>query len=442
MKKILLCISILFTLLAPDDILPQVINNERLFTIENISIEGNKKTRSSVIFENLPFKIGDELTEPEIHAGIENLRKTSFFKEVKLQPRAGSEPGKVHLIIQVKERYFPYLQFKGGFSELNGWYLTPVSVNMDNIFGLGNFTSIDLTFGDRVTSLSLSYINPDIFDSDLDFYFRLKLQSLQFLNYIDDQKFIHQVPQAVYFLGVRSRQKFFKHFLFGWEFYSTMPDSFMQYADSKEKYYDLPEIIAQYSMERQLTSAFSIYFDLDKRDQPNYPRRGWWMGMWLTQSDELGDAKIKFTRFIFDIRKYQNLFSNFVVATRLKCGSISANAPFYEKFYLGGPNSLRGYDDRSLSPVGGGERLLQGGLELRFPITAKKFPEHFLTGVLFFDSGANLLSGEKLNKEKFYSSYGFGLRFRLPFIKLLRMDFAYPIDGGEGKIQFSLGHTF
>jgi len=442
MKKILLCISLFFTFLAPDDILPQAMNDKNLFTIENISIEGNDKTRSSVVFENVPFKIGDKLTEPEIHAGIENLRKTGFFKEVKLQPRVGSEPGKLHLIIQVKERYFPALRFKGGFSELNGWYLTPVSVNMDNIFGLGNFTSIDLTFGDRVTSLNFNYINPDIFNSDLDFYFKLKLQSLQFLNYIDDQKFIHQVPQAGYFLGVRSRQNFFKHFLFGWDFYSTMPDSFLLYPDLKEKFYDLPEVIAQYSKEQHLTSAFSVYFDFDKRDQSFYPCRGWWLGMWLTQSEKLGDARIKFSRIIFDIRKYQNLFSNFVLASRLKVGSVSASAPFYEKFYLGGPNSLRGYDDRSLSPVGGGDRLIQAGMELRFPITSKKFPEHFLTGVIFFDSGANLLSGEKLNKEKFSSSYGFGFRFKLPFIKMLRMDFAYPIDGKEGKILFSLGHTF
>ena len=91
MKKILLCISLLFTLFVPDDILSQAINDKNLFTIENISIEGNKKTRSSVIFENLPFKIGDKLTEQEIHSGIENLRKTGFFKEVNLQPRAGSE---------------------------------------------------------------------------------------------------------------------------------------------------------------------------------------------------------------------------------------------------------------------------------------------------------------------------------------------------------------
>ena len=442
MKKILLNISLLFTLLAPDYLLPQAINDKNLFTIENISIEGNKKTRSSVIFENLPFKIGDELTEQEIHAGIENLRRTSFFKVVKLQPRAGSEPGKLHLIIQVKERYFPYLQFKGGFSELNGWYLTPVSLNLDNLFGRGNFNSLELTIGDRIAGLGLNSLSPDIFETGLDLYFKINVQALQFLNYVDDQKLIHQVSRAGYFLGVRSRQNFFKHFLFGWEIYSALPDSFMQYADSKEKYYDLPEIITRYSKEQQLTSAFSVYFDLDKRDQPYYPGRGWWMGMWLTQSDELGEAKVKFTRFIFDIRNYQNLFSNFVLASRLKLGSISASAPFYEKFYLGGPNSLRGYDDRSLSPVGGGERLVQGGLELRFPITAKKFPEHFLTGVLIFDSGANLLSGEKLNKDKFYSSYGFGFRFKLPFIKLLRMDFAYPIEGKEGKIQFSLGHTF
>ena len=209
MKKILptFC-SILLLVLAVEA-------QEYLFVIEKISVEGNKKTKASVISENLPYGIGDTLSEAEIFAGVNYLQKTGFFNKVTLQPRPGSEPGKLHLIYKVQERYWPALRFKGGFSELSGWYLTPISLNMDNIFGLGNYTSLNFTIGDRITRLGFDYINPNIFDTDLDFHFSINIRSQEFIYYLNDIEFKHAVPQAGYFLGFRSRSGFFKRFLFG-----------------------------------------------------------------------------------------------------------------------------------------------------------------------------------------------------------------------------------
>jgi outer membrane protein insertion porin family len=160
------------------------------FVIEEISIEGNSKTRSNVIYENLPFTIGDSLTEDQIYQAIDDLRSLELFNEIELHPRPGTSPGYLHLIIQVDERYWPRFRFKGGFSELDGWYLTPVSLNLDNIFGLGNYTNLELTFGDRISSVKLNYINPNIFDSNLDFHFRLIGSGREFIHYID--KFLCQ----------------------------------------------------------------------------------------------------------------------------------------------------------------------------------------------------------------------------------------------------------
>ncbi|MBN1350121.1 BamA/TamA family outer membrane protein [candidate division KSB1 bacterium] len=426
----------------PPNVRAQTALESGLFVIEQISIVNNSKTRAGVIYENLPYAVGDTLSEDAIHAGIERLQSMQFFNRITLQPRAGSEPGKLRLIIDVKERYLPALRFKGGYSEISGWYITPLSLNMDNMFGRGNFLSLNLTYGDRVISLSLDHVNPNIFNSELDLHFRFFIRNHEFLHYIDDRKYKQNVPQAGYFLGFRSRNKVFRNFLFGLDYYVTTADSFFTDAGSKEKYEDLPQEIARYSYKPQDISAFSIYYDLDRRDQALYPCRGWWIGVWFSQAYLRGDSSSSFSRLVLDVRKYQHLSNHFVLAARVKLGGISEKAPFYEKCYLGGPNSLRGYDDRSIGPAGGGEQLAQAALELRFPITTKRFPNHFLTGVLFIDSGANTLAGEKFNEETIKASYGFGFRFRLPFIKLLRMDFAYPIKGGEGMVQFSLGHTF
>ncbi len=439
--KIILLFLCLFTieLFAQTE---DLFKHDPIFVIESISVEGNSKTSENVILENLPFSIGDEVSEDEIKNSIDRLNKLNFFKEVTFSPRAGSQPGYLNLIITVRERYWPTIRFKGGFSEMDSWYVTPISIHFDNIFGLGNFINIDFTIGDRLTSLNLNYINPNIFNSGLDLYTKLFIKNHVFVHYLDSLRLKQNVPQSGLSLGFRSRETFFKHFLFALETYTTIPDSFAIHGKDKEKFYDFPDQINQYIYDEWKTSVFSIYFNWDKRDQVMYPTDGWWTGFRFTQANKQLGGQVDFTRFVVDARYYRHLFAGIATAGRIKFGTISAEAPFYEKFYLGGPNSLRGFRDRSLSPDGGGERLYQVGVELRFPIIKKNYPNHFLTGVLFWDGGMNLLQSDSFDLNKMDHSIGYGFRFRIPFIGLVRMDMAYPLTEGEYRIHFSLGHTF
>ncbi|KAA3613027.1 MAG: hypothetical protein D8M58_12005 [Calditrichaeota bacterium] len=410
------------------------------FIIENISIEGNSKSSDYVVFENLPFAIGDTLADEKINEGIEKLKSLEIFSDVVLQPRAGSAPGLLNLTITVEERYWPHFRFKGGFSELDGWFLTPVSLNLDNIFGMGNFIDLGLTFGDRVTRVDINYINPNIFDSDLDFHSKLYVHSQEILHYIENEKVVHTVPQGGIYLGFKPRRGFFKHFKFGISSYTINPDSIAKVGN--DDFSAFPDEVAKHVGEKWQASVFNISFNLDKRDQSSFPSNGWWLGANFDQTTKPAGNKVEFSRFILDARAYHNLFAHVVLAGRVKFGSISEAAPFWEKFYLGGPNSLRGFSDRSLSPSGGGEKLYQAGLEFRFPITEKHYPQHFLSGVIFVDSGANLLTSQKIDLKSFNNSAGFGLRFRIPFIGIIRLDMAYPLEFDDSKLQISLGHTF
>ncbi len=416
--------------------------NENKFYIENISIEGNSKTRDNVIHENLGFAVGDSLTESQINTGIENLKQTEFFDEVLLTPRPGSKPGHLDLTIIIDEYYWPSIRFKGGFSELDGWYITPLSIHFDNILGFGNLTSLDLTIGDRISSVNFKYINPNMFYSGFDFHFLISARTRQYVHYLKEATIVQDVPQGGFFLGLRSREGFFRHFLFGWDVYSSQPDSMARFSGSNDKSEQVPDPLSLYSKDKYVTSAFSAFFNWDKRLQPKYPVGGWWVGLWYFHSDRQLGGTTDFNRFVIDVRKYTAIVGRLTLAARLKYGSVSGDAPFFEKFYLGGPNSLRGYPDRSISPLGGGDRLIQGGLELRLPLSAKNYPDHFLTAILFLDTGSNIREDQKFTSDNFKSSYGFGLRFRLPFIGLLRMDVAYPSEGGKARIHFSLGHTF
>ena len=92
MKKILKnshlkYIVILFVSIS---VMAQNDNNNRKFVIENMTIEGNSKTKDYVIFENLSFYTGDSLSEKEIQNGIEGLKNKEMFSDVLMKPKPGT----------------------------------------------------------------------------------------------------------------------------------------------------------------------------------------------------------------------------------------------------------------------------------------------------------------------------------------------------------------
>lgn len=436
--KIILMITIysLLTLHAQES------NGDYKFIIEKIQIEGNSKSKDHVIIENLPFAIGDTVKESEIHKGIEKLKNLEIFSEVSMQPKPGSAPGNLIITIIIEERYWPHIRFKGGYNELEGWFLTPISLNFDNIFGLGNFISMDFTMGDRINAVNINYLNPNIFKSDLDFLLHISGKALNFVHYVDEKKWIVEVDQGGLYLGIRSRDEILRPFIFGFDFYNTKADTFGWRYNSDDRLFEFPDQISKFTGEKNPSANFNIKFNYDHRDQSSYPSSGWWFGGNLDFADKQMGSKYNFTRYILDGRMYNGIYKKLVIASRLKYGYISHDAPFYEKFYLGGPNSLRGYDDRSLSPLGGGNQVFQLDAEIRFPISANNYPKHLFTGVIFIDSGSNIQSQNMLDFKDIYSSYGFGIRINIPFLGIVRADYGIPSDASGNKIQFSLGHSF
>jgi len=134
------------------------------------------------------------------------------------------------------------------------------------------------------------------------------------------------------------------------------------------------------------------------------------------------------------------------------------SVPFYDRFYLGGLYSLRGFKYRSISPreanpvTGGyggnfsepvgGDSFWFGSAEYSLPIIDKE-GSGGVRFALFYDVGSVGANAYNFNGSGYSSDWGIGLRLNLP-IGPLRLDYAFPItydqfSSGKGQFQFGVG---
>lgn len=206
---------------------------------------------------------------------------------------------------------------------------------------------------------------------------------------------------------------------------------------------------------RGTKAAIAVDYERSSVDNLANPTRGYGVGAsWEETRPALGGS-FDYRKLAVDGRGYLPIGST-VVAGRVRAGTIiadaDADAPFSERYFLGGSTSLRGWGRFQVSPSRdgipiGGRTVLDSSVEWRVPLRGP------LGGVLFADAG-NVWSGSLAARTSgLRMDAGVGLRYTTP-IGIVRADVGYqlnPIDGlivnGEPetrrwRLHLSIGQAF
>ncbi|RYG49811.1 hypothetical protein EON79_00095, partial [bacterium] len=125
-----------------------------------------------------------------------------------------------------------------------------------------------------------------------------------------------------------------------------------------------------------------------------------------------------------------------VLAVRLRYGGIAGTVPFFEQYFAGGANTIRGYDEDRFW----GKQMLVGNVEYRYPL------QRSFNIIGFVDYGGawggygGTPDFDQSSKFKMHLGYGLGLSFRTP-LGPIRLDYGIN-EEGKGRAHFLIGTAF
>lgn len=407
--------------------------------VESIEITGAEKTREAVILKHLSFAPGDSIDAALLAADLQALKDTHFFHDAAIYTRPGLSRGSVIVEITVKERYWPSFYFEGGHAEFDGWYLSPLGIRFDNLLGRGNHAGVKTYMSQNTLGLTGFIANNRKLNRDLQARLSAFVYSRNNFHCVGGEMYY----QDVFVTGTRldvTPARFLPFLTVGLGIQRAVPADHMIDLDSDDfDRFPLPAAIAR-GDEPSTPLRLSLVASGDSRDNGFFPTRGFWGQASADFVQELDRGAVRYPQLTLDGRFYR-AFGPGTGAARLKLAATPPETPFHDRFYLGGAYSLRGYEEYSLTPLGGGTRLGLLNLEYRLPLSRKNYPRHRWTAALFMDAGAIRGTGTG-GSGRMFGALGLGLRIRMPVIGLLRIDAGFPHRGGEAIIGFSIGNMF
>jgi outer membrane protein insertion porin family len=419
------------------------IDKRQLVYFENIMISGNTRTRDKVIRRELKVHEQDLYNGKALKRSVRNLYRLDYFEDIKINTLEGSADDKMVLKIDVTEKPTAMFQFGAGYSSEENLFLT-ASVNQRNFLGRSQRLKLQGQVGGSTTQYTLSFTEPWFLDIPLATTFSLYDRDKDYDGYES-----HTVGGGVgVSYPVWDYTRIYANYAYGVDDIVIVDED-----DAPESAIDLEG--------RNITSSVGTALGWDSRDRAFNPTEGSKHKISFEYAGLGGN--IGFNKIIADTGWYIPLFWDFVGFVHGRTGYVYQNddekdLPDYERFYLGGINSLRGFkyrdihikktktelaDDGSTQEVekkSGGERMVQFNVELIFPIAK----EVGLMGVVFYDTGNVYDDGIDLGEMR--STYGGGFRWFSPLAPI-RLEYGRIIDPRDdedtnGRWEFTLGGAF
>lgn len=433
-----------------------VVHESGKFYVESIKIQGNTKTKSNVIIRELALAPGDVFDIVRMQNSEKRLQNTSFFENVSLMPEETNIPGRRNLLIAVKEKGTGNLLFSVSFSSVE-LFVGQVEISQSNFDitnyrhgfqGAGQKFRIKGRYGSKTNEVEVIFEEPWVCERELTFGVSLFRVTAK---YYEDYNELRQ--------GIVT---YFRKRLFG------LVDGELSYSLQEIKIYDVDKEAADQIQEargKHTVSKVGLGFSYDTRDEIVYPNKGTHVRLNSEVAGGILQAQTKYVRLEATAARWIPLF-DCAKQVLLIGGSTGTIMPygnqkilFYDKFFLGGPETLRGFHFQQVGPKAPRKRRegdktktqhqdpIGGDTSARFTVEYSVRIMDNVRFVTFYDWGFVNSAALDWSPGSYNDNWGVGLRIFI-LNAPLRLDWGFPIkgDGINDKkdmvFNFSFGTTF
>ena len=425
------------------DILYQIVEHSQSY-VEQIIIQGNNRTKDKVIRRELANKPGELYDSVKASQSQKRLENLQYFEKVDISPQDTTVPNRKNMVVTVEEKRTGSITFGAGFSSVDS-LLGFVEITQGN-FDLFNFPYF--TGGGEKFRVRLQY-GLERQDAEIEFkepWFLEQRVALGYNLFFHNEQYLSIYYNQMNYGASVSLSRAFGEFWAGSVTYTLQEFDLYDFAAGSSQQLLLDQ---GYRSDSSITLGMSY----DTRDSVLLTRRG-------THADFsaefaggplLGQTNIY--KFQVDAQHYILLPYDLILTLAGATGVAdyyggSSEVPLFDRFFLGGSRSVRGFGNQDVGPVDtngspiGGDTMAYTNIELTFPVMDR------VRAAVFNDAGFVDARSFYYNDawEELDDAVGVGLRLNLP-IGPLRLDYGYPIkdqsyNRGTGKFSFDVGYQF
>lgn len=425
------------------DIIYDVIPEEKVY-IRNVIISGNDRTADRIIRRELYLTEGNLYNKTDLIDSKNALKRSGYFEDVQIIEKR-IDKDQIDLEVAVKETTTGSIVGGIGYGSTDGLLLN-AGVSDANIFGTGYKGSIMVDKSDDTLSGNINLTNPRVNDSLYSLGGGIFANDYSWDDY-DEQNYGANI------IGGRQIGRYVNVYL--------------TYQIERSDIEGLDEFYkeAGYQNGVNIKSSLTPSITFNNTDDYYIPRSGFIASTSFEYAGLGGDMEFLKNRTTFNAYQGLQEYINMDLILRYKSGfgyifnDDSEKLPINEKLFLGGINSVRGYESRSITPKKnicnpktnnggiipgckmvetGGKISFNNSFELSFPIINRLK----MRGVLFYDYG--MIGNSDINDIK-RSSAGAGIEWMTP-IGPLQLFYAQALDDKEGdetsSFEFTIGRRF
>ncbi|MFD1259108.1 outer membrane protein assembly factor BamA [Entomomonas asaccharolytica] len=437
--------------------------------VNRINYRGNTKTEDVVLRREMRQMEGGWASTYLIDQSKTRLERLGYFKEVKVETAA--VPGtddQVDVNYTVEEQPSGSISASVGFAQSSGLVLGG-SIKQDNFLGTGNKVGIGMTRSDYQTNINFSYLNPYWTVDGVSLGYNVFYRTTDY-----DKLDVDYTSYSVDSLGAG--------FSFGYPISETSSVSYgLTVQNDKVKPGNASAAEVYHFTDKYGTNYLNYKLNLgwgkSTLNRGLLPTRG--ASQTASVQIAIPGSDLTFYKIDYSAQYFKPITDNYILRFHTDLGygdgyGSTNMLPFYENYYAGGYNSVRGFKDGSLGPRStpsyryynpyyddwnddddpfGGNILITGGVELIVP-TPFVNDQRTIRTALFWDAGNVFSNNCPLSTTKncknpnfgdLASSVGIGVTWVTAFGPLsfsLAMPVKKPDNADTQIFQFSLGQTF